>query len=67
MYKLICFFLMLLAFRLSLNAATLRGRTKDSNNGKELPGSTVYIEELKKGVQSDGSGSFFIKNIPNGE
>ena len=67
MYKLICFFLMLLASHLSLNAATLRGRTKDSNNGKELPGSTIYIEELKKGVQSDGSGSFFIKNIPNGE
>ena len=67
MYKLICFSLTLIAFHLSMNAATLRGRTKDSNTGKELPGSTVYIEELKKGVQSDGSGSFFIKNIPNGE
>ena len=66
MYKLICFFLILLAFHFSLSAATLRGRTKDANTGKELPGSTIYIKELKKGVQSDGSGSFFIKNIPIG-
>jgi len=67
MYKLVCFSLILVAYHLDLNAATLRGKTKDTTTGRELPGSTIYVKELKRGVQSDGSGSFFIKNIPKGE
>ena len=67
MNKLICISLLLLASHLHLNAATLRGKAKEINTGKELPGATIYLVELKKGVQADGSGSFFIKNIPNGE
>ena len=67
MNKLICISLLLLASNLNLNAATLRGKAKETNTGKELPGATIYLVELKKGVQADGSGSFFIKNIPNGE
>jgi len=50
-----------------LNAASIRGRVRDSKTGEELVGATVYIKELKAGVQAGLDGSYLMKNIRAGK
>ncbi len=66
MYKNLCFLLLLVTTFTALNGATIRGIAKDGINGKELPGSTIFIKELKRGVVSFANGSYVMINIPKG-
>ena len=35
------------------------------NAGEEpLPGATIFIEELKKGIVTDGHGEFLLSDVP---
>lgn len=45
---------------------SLSGTVTDNNTGDELPGSTVYIVELDRGVSTDMNGEYTIDNIPEG-
>ena len=58
--------LLLLTFFPVLKGATIRGITKDGITARELPGSTIFIKELKRGVVSLANGSYVMKNIPKG-
>lgn len=44
----------------------LTGRVVDVENGEELPGANVFIEELGQGTSTDINGEFTISNIENG-
>ena len=57
--------LLLITFS-GLKGATIRGTAKDGINGKELPGSTIFIKELKRGVVSFANGTYVMINVPKG-
>src|SRR6202000_1920830 len=52
---------------LSAIASTVHGRVMDSVTHEELPGVSVYINELQKGDVSELDGDYKIKDIPKGE
>ena len=60
-------FLMLIALSLNTLAQSgnIKGTTADEN-GIIVPGATILIEELKKGVISDFNGKFTMVDIPKG-
>ena len=66
MCKNLCFILLLLISFSGLKGATIRGIAKDGISGKELPGSTIFIKELKQGVVSFANGAYVMINIPKG-
>src|ERR1700682_5702113 len=45
---------------------TLSGKVTDSATGKPLPGSSVYIADLKLGVVANESGNYRFGNLPSG-
>ena len=47
------------------NKVTLNGYVKDSNNGEELIGVTVYLPELKAGTVTNAYG-FYSITLPKG-
>ncbi len=59
----------LLLFTLSLTSFSQTGNiqgTINDENGISVPGATILIENLKKGVVSDFDGKFTMVNIPEG-
>lgn len=42
------------------------GKIIDANNGRPLPGATIYFSDLKTGSVSNAEGAFNIKNLPAG-
>ena len=59
----------LLLFTLSLTSFSQTGNiqgTINDENGISVPGATILIEDLKKGVVSDFDGKFTMVNIPEG-
>ncbi len=67
MYRLLIIQFFLMAFSNTIYSAVLKGTVEDSLTGEKLVGSTIYINELKKGTFSGLDGSFNIKNIPPGD
>ena len=60
---------LLLLFTLSLTSFSQTGNiqgTINDENGISVPGATILIEDLKKGVISDFDGKFTMVNIPEG-
>jgi len=49
------------------SASKLRGKVFDSATHEELPGVTVYVNELQAGDVSELDGDYKIKDIPKGE
>ena len=47
-------------------SGSLSGKVIDSATGNPLPGSTVYIADLKLGVVADASGNYRFANLPIG-
>tara|TARA_R110002049_G_scaffold130157_8_gene288352 strand:- start:421 stop:3261 length:2841 start_codon:yes stop_codon:yes gene_type:complete len=60
-------FLLLLTFTLSsvAQSGNIQGLITD-DNGITVPGATIVIEELKKGVVSNYNGKFTMVNVPEG-
>ena len=58
--------LLLLTIFSGVKGATIRGIAKDGATSKELPGSTIFIKELKRGVVSSANGSYIMNHIPKG-
>lgn len=48
-------------------AADLRGVVLDSRTGEPIPGATIFITELNRGVAADNDGRFLFKSISTGE
>ena len=42
----------------------LTGKITDKVTGEALPGSTIYIPELKTGAMADIAGGYKIENLP---
>jgi hypothetical protein len=60
MNKLAFLFCLLLPFFLNAQQLILSGVITDIQNGEELPGATVYVEELKTGTVSDLYGNYSL-------
>ena len=62
------FFFTLMLTGISVSAQTGGGRIAGvviDNAGEEpLPGATIFIEELKKGIVTDGHGEFLLSDVP---
>jgi len=56
--------LLWLAHAHSASAQTLSGRVYDENTGAPLPGSAIYIPDLKSGTVTDTAGVYFLRNLP---
>ena len=62
-------FLLLLLTTSSLwaqNTAELSGKITDKATQKPLIGADIYLKELKKGVNADAQGNYYLKGIPEG-
>lgn len=64
--------LILIAFACCADAAcqaqhALKGIVKDSLSGKLLPNVTIFVPDLNRGAVTDTSGSFSIRNVPEGD
>ena len=46
---------------------SLMGTITDERTGEELPGATVYIQELDRGTATGINGQFILSNLPTGE
>lgn len=66
--KVIYLFLSLMLTSISVSAQTGGGRIAgvvvDDSGEEPLPGATIFVEELKKGVAADGHGEFSFSDIP---
>ncbi|WP_373789679.1 TonB-dependent receptor, partial [Bacteroides heparinolyticus] len=66
--KVLYLFLLLMLMSLSVSAQTGGGRIAgiviDDSGEEPLPGATIFIEELKKGVAANGHGEFSFSDIP---
>lgn len=66
--KVLYFFLSLVLTSVSVSAQTAGGRIAgvviDDSGEEPLPGATIFIEELKKGIATDGHGEFSFSDIP---
>ncbi|WP_278846183.1 carboxypeptidase-like regulatory domain-containing protein, partial [Porphyromonas gulae] len=66
--KVLYLFLSLMLMSLSVSAQTGGGRIAgiviDDSGEEPLPGATIFIEELKKGVAANGHGEFSFSDIP---
>ena len=50
-----------------LNAQNIiKGKITDQNNNS-LPGATIYLPEINKGIVTDINGDYEITNLPNGK
>lgn len=59
--------LLFLLMGYSLNAqATLRGSVRDADNGQYLTGATVYLNNIKKGTDTDTLGRFRFADLTPG-
>ncbi|MFH1851272.1 MAG: TonB-dependent receptor [Candidatus Neomarinimicrobiota bacterium] len=58
--------LILLGLAISLPAATITGKVKNTDNGKYLPGANVILVGTNYGAATDRAGDFRISNIPTG-
>ncbi|MEO9887432.1 MAG: mucoidy inhibitor MuiA family protein [Balneola sp.] len=48
------------------NRGEIRGLVIDKETGETIPGATVVIQPLNRGVATDRDGNFVLKNISNG-
>lgn len=68
--KVIYLFLSLMLMSISVSAQTGGGRITgvviDDSGEEPLPGTTIFIEELKKGIATDEHGDFSFSDIPTG-
>ena len=68
--KVIYLFLSLMLMSISVSAQTGGGRITgvviDDSGEEPLPGTTIFIEELKKGIATDEQGDFSFSDIPTG-
>lgn len=68
--KVIYLFLSLMLTSISVSAQTGGGRITgvviDDSGEEPLPGTTIFIEELKKGIATDEHGDFSFSDIPTG-
>lgn len=66
--KVLYFFFSLMLMSISVSAQTGGGRIAgmviDDSGEEPLPGATIFIKELKKGVATDGHGEFSFSDIP---
>jgi len=44
----------------------ISGKITDQNN-VPLPGATIYIPDMNKGITSNSSGNYELSNLPNGK
>ncbi len=54
-------------FMLQTSSTNLRGVVTDSRNGEAIPGATIFIQELDRGVAADEKGRFEFISISPGE
>lgn len=59
--------LIFILFYSSLSAATISGKITDYQTGKGIPGVNVWIRGTNMGVATDSTGSYTIKDIPEGQ
>lgn len=45
---------------------SVTGRVTDASTGEELPGTNIYLLEIKRGASSDINGAFTISQVPSG-
>ncbi len=68
--KVIYLFLSLMLTSISVSAQTRGGRITgvviDDSGEEPLPGTTIFIEELKKGIATNEHGDFSFSDIPTG-
>lgn len=68
--KVIYLFLSLMLMSISVSAQTGGGRITgvviDDSGEEPLPGTTIFIEELKKGIATNEHGDFSFSDIPTG-
>ena len=68
--KVLCLFLSLMLMSISVSAQTGGGRITgvviDDSGEEPLPGTTIFIEELKKGIATNEHGDFSFSDIPTG-
>lgn len=68
--KVLYLFLSLMLMSVSVSAQTGGGRIAgvviDDSGEEPLPGTTIFIEELKKGIATDEHGDFSFSDIPTG-
>lgn len=66
--KVLYLFLSLMLMSISVSAQTgggwITGVVIDDSGEEPLPGATIFIEELKKGVVTDEHGEFSFSDIP---
>ncbi|GAB4258361.1 MAG: TonB-dependent receptor [Vicingaceae bacterium] len=58
--------LALLCFHTLYAQITVKGKVIDKETKNTLPGATIYLTDLKKGVVTDASGTFELNNLPKG-
>lgn len=68
--KVLYLFLSLMLMSVSVSAQTggrrIAGVVIDDSGEEPLPGTTIFIEELKKGIATDEHGDFSFSDIPTG-
>ena len=65
--KFILLFIAMLSCVLAFGQNSLTGRVTDGGTSAGLPGATVYLPELKRGVSTDSSGAYAIGSLPSGK
>jgi iron complex outermembrane receptor protein len=51
----------------SFGQSVVRGIVKDAYDDSGIPGTSVYIPDLKKGTVTDSDGKFVLENLPRGK
>jgi iron complex outermembrane recepter protein len=49
-----------------IDKGSLSGKITEKGKGNPLPGTSVYIADLKLGAIADSGGNYFFKNLPTG-
>ncbi len=49
-----------------VDKGSLSGKITEKGNGNPLPGTSIYIPDLKLGAVADSLGNYFFKNLPTG-
>jgi len=60
-------YLILFAFTINLNAATIKGRVIDSNTHESIIGATILVENQKYFAVSDAQGNYILTDLPVGK
>lgn len=67
MYKLILFFTITIYCFQASGQQVLTGKITDARTHETLPGTSVYLPDLKTGCTSDAGGKYRLANLPSGQ